>query len=522
MTKNKQVGIYVRLSKEDSRSGESVSIENQKLMLTKHVSDMGWELREIYQDDGFSGTNQNRPAFKRMIDDVKAAFINTVLIKDLSRLGRNYLEVGNLAEVFLPQHGCELISLNEKLDEMMVFRNWFNEQHSKTTSAKVRMGKRVSAQNGKFVGAYAPYGYVKDPANCHKLIVDQNTAPIVRRIFELRGMGTGCRAIAAALNRDMIMPPRDYYYQRQNRKNPSNVRGLWNENTIRDMLKNEAYIGNTISGKTGSVSYKNQRQVRKDKNDWIRADATHEPLIDPQLWEKVQALTQNKYRPARMSKDNLFAGLLYCPDCGFKLRGQTERRQNGSQYVSYMCSTYARNGKAACTIHGVSEKALTILVADRIRAYIGAIEYDRKRIAEAIFAKQKQGSYRTSCQNELTANEKHLDKLDMLIENLYTDKVAGLVPDSFFKRQIKKYEKERAELEQAIAVMRKRTDKTKPAPLQIKYPETIDAETLRLLVDKITVGEGAYVDGQKLCNIKVVYRFEKFSRLSHDNRLNFI
>jgi len=229
---NKRVGVYVRLSKEDSRMGESVSIENQKLMLTKHVQDMGWELISVYQDDGFSGTNQNRPNFQRMLTDVKQGHINVILIKDLSRLGRNYLEVGNLAEIFLPEHGCELISLNEKLDDMMVFRNWFNEMHSRSTSNKVKAGKRASAQNGKYVGTYAPYGLKKDPQNRHKFMIDENTAPIVRRIFEMRGCGTGFRAIAAKLNEDGIISPRDYYYQNKNTKNPTRTSRLWNENTI--------------------------------------------------------------------------------------------------------------------------------------------------------------------------------------------------------------------------------------------------------------------------------------------------
>ena len=491
-TKPKKVGIYVRLSKEDSRSGESVSIENQKLMLAKHVSEMGWELMEIYQDDGFSGTNQNRPAFQRMIADVKSGFINTILIKDLSRLGRNYLEVGNLAEVFLPRHGCELISLNEQLDEMMVFRNWFNEQHSKTTSVKVRMGKRMSAQNGRFVGAYAPYGYMKDPALPHKLIIDQTTAPIVRKIFEMRAAGAGHRAIAAKLNSDMITAPRGK---------------LWSENTIRDMLKNEAYIGNTISGKTGSLSYKNQRQVRKEQQDWIRVEATHEPLISLELWEKVNSLVKKRYRPGRSTVGSLFAGLLYCTHCGLKLRTQTERRvrKDGSQYVSYICSTYARHGKTACTIHGISEKALVILVADYVKACIQTVNYDRERIEDAVHTARKGGSYRAHCQKELKAHEKQLTKLDMLIENLYMDKVTGLVPDSLFKRQIKKYEAERTTLAQMIEKLQNRETK-KPA-MSFDISQAVDAETLRLLVDKILVGEAVYVNGQRTCDIKVMYRF---------------
>ena len=527
MAKHKEyrVGVYVRLSREDSRSGESVSIENQKLMLTKHVKEMGWELREIYQDDGFSGTNQNRPAFQRMIADVQSGFINTILIKDLSRLGRNYLEVGNLAEVFLPEHGCELISLNEKLDDMMVFRNWFNEQHSKSTSIKVRAGKRISAQNGKFLGAYAPYGYKKDPDNRRKLIVDEKTAPTVRRIFEMRASGMGFRAIAEKLNDDIVISPREYYYQNQNRKNPTRASRLWNENTIKDMVRNEVYIGNTVSGKTGTVSYKNQKQIRKDKDDWIRAEATHEPLINLDLWNRVHSFIHQNYKPSRKThgEPNLFVGLLYCADCGFKLRGQTERRtrRDGSEYkyVSYMCSTYGRSGKGACTIHGISEKALTNMVIDHIRGYAEQVVFDEERIAQEILFAQRNDniSYRTSYQNEMEAHEKQLAKLDVLIENLYADKVSGLVPDSLFKRQILKYEQERVDRAQAIEVLSKRINQIKPIAdnantwtgliKQYVDLETLDAETLRLLLDRIIVNEAHYVDGQKICDIQIFYNY---------------
>lgn len=260
--KDCKAGIYVRLSNEDARAGESVSIENQKLLLTKHVKEQGWELVEIYCDDGFSGTNQNRPALQRMLADVRQGLINVVLIKDLSRLGRNYLEVGNLAEVFLPQHGCELISLNEKLDDMMVFRNWFNEQHSKEASKKVKAVRKMCAQSGKFLGSYAPYGFMKSPDNKHKLVIDEQTAPTVRKIFELRAQGMGFRAIAVYLNEQNIIPPRDYYYQIRGGENPANVNHLWNENTLKVILRNEAYIGNTVQAKVGTVSYKNHKTAR--------------------------------------------------------------------------------------------------------------------------------------------------------------------------------------------------------------------------------------------------------------------
>ena len=527
MAKHKvyKVGVYVRLSKEDSRVGESISIENQKLMLTKYVEEKGWELREIYQDDGFSGTNQNRPAFQRMIADIKQGYINTILIKDLSRLGRNYLEVGNLAEVFLPEHGCELISLNEKIDDMMVFRNWFNEQHSKSTSVKVRAAKRVSAQNGKYLGAYAPYGYKKDPDNRRRLVVDENTAPVVRSIFEMRMGGASYRAIVTRLNEDEIVSPREYYYQQQDRKNPMPTRRLWGTSTIKDLMKNEVYIGNLISGKHGSVSYKNQKLIRKDKEEWIRADNTHEPIIPLEIWEKVQSLAEEKRRFCRRNdgEANLFTGLLYCADCGFRLRGQVERRlrKDGSEYknVNYMCNTFASCGKKTCTAHGVSENTLVDLVLEHIRGCVKWLKYDKQRIFEAVLELQQNDivSYGIIYKNELDSQEKQVEKIDLLIESLYTDKLNGLIPDSLFKRQMQKYEQERIERTKKIKDLNKRINSIKPIAnnttkwIQLieKYADikTLDHETLLLLIDRIIINEARYVDKKRVCDIKIIYNY---------------
>jgi len=532
-----RVGVYVRLSKEDSRAGESVSIENQKLMLTKHVKEMGWELVEVYQDDGFSGTNQNRPDFQRMLADVKEGYINTILIKDLSRLGRNYLDVGNLAEVFLPEHGCELISLNEKLDDMMVFRNWFNEQHSKTTSIKVKAGKRTSAQNGKYVGSYAPYGYMKDLSNRHKLVVDKNTAPTAVRIFEMRASGMGFRAIAAKLNDEGIISPREYYYRGKDAVNPTRSSRLWNENTIKCLVVNEAYIGNLVSGKTGTFSYKNKKTVRKDAQDWIRVEGTHEPIISMELWDRVQVFSRKRYKPSRRKDDvkSLFVGLLYCSDCGFRLRSQVERRirKDGSESkrVSYMCSTYGRSGKNACTIHSISEKALIELIGENIRTYARMIEHDEERIISAILSEQGKLSYRSSYQNELDGHAKQLEKLDMLIESLCADRANRLIPDSLYKRQIAKHEQDRTNREAAIKVLEKRISSLPHANensasvwasmiKQFIGLKTLDIETLHMLVDKIIVHEAlveaseraegtrsASIDGKRVCNIEVIYKF---------------
>ena len=476
-------------------------------------------------DDGFSGTNQKRPAFQRMIADVKSGFINTILIKDLSRLGRNYLEVGNLAEVFLPEHGCELISLNEKLDDMMVFRNWFNEQHSKSTSTKVRAAKRVSAQNGKFLGAYAPYGFMKDPNNRHKLIVDENVALVVRRIFQMRAGGMGFRAIAAQLNEDGITPPREYYYQQQSRINPLKTSGAWSKNSVMGIIENEAYIGNLVSGKSGTVSYKNQSQIRKSKEEWIRAEATHEPLVDIELWEKAQSFKKKKHRPSRRAdgKASLFTGLLYCADCGFKLKVRTEhrKRKDGSENkaVSYMCSTYARCGKAVCTIHSVNEKALADLVLEDIRSYAQMAELDKGRILDSILSSQRKEviSYKAAYQSEVASHKKQIAKLDLLIESLYEDKISGLIPDSLFKRQIEKHEKERTERSQAITGLDKRICAIKPVENDVAswiglikqhiVLVAFDADALHMLIDKIIVSQARHIYDKQVCDIKIIYKF---------------
>ena len=522
MAKNKErkVGIYVRLSKEDGRAEESVSIENQKLMLEKYVQEKKWKLYDTYQDDGFSGTHQNRPAFQRMIADVKASHINTILIKDLSRLGRNYLEVGNLAEVFLPAHDCELISLNEKLDDMMVFRNWFNEQHSKTTSQKVRAGKRTSAQNGKFVGAYAPYGYQKAPDNPHKLLPDATAAPIVRRIFQQRARGIGFRAIAESLNNDGTLPPREYYYQINGKKNTTRTSKLWSENTIKDMIKNEVYIGNLVYGKSGTVSYKNQKQVRKEEEEWIRCEGTHEPIIDHPLWERVHALRHKKYYPSKRAdgESNPFVGLLYCADCGFKLRANVERRirKNGSVYknVTYICSTYGRSGKSACTIHSISEKALVELVASHIKSYARLTPIDTNHIVEQIV---NASSNHADSQNELQSHQSQLEKLDLLIESLYEDKVAGIIPISLFKRQAEKYEKERMERQKAIHTLESRLQRETSLGSNASHwseiatkaarCEEVDSEILLSLIDKIVIHEAKIEDGKRVCDVDVTYAF---------------
>jgi len=427
--------------------------------------------------------------------------------------------------VFLPEHGCELISLNEKLDDMMVFRNWFNEQHSKQTGKKVKAARKVCAESGKFLGTYAPYGFKRDPNNRHKLVIDESTSPIVRSMFELRAGGMGFRAIAIKLNEDGVVPPREYYYQNKNRKNPCNTNRLWNESTVKTIIRNEVYIGNLVQGKVGTISYKDHRLVNKPQEEWIRANETHEPLIERELWDTVQGFTHKHYKPRRRSDGgtNLFTGLLHCADCHFKLRGQVENRKkaDGSmiKYISYLCGNYARSGKCACTAHIIYENALSELVVDHIRTHARLVECNEDNIIEAILSAQSNEtmSYRAAYQSELESHKKQIAKLDLLIENLYEDRVTGVVPESLFKRQIQKYEQDRVDrlqsvetLEQRIRNMKQNTDNASTwAKLMKRYTEleNLDAETLLLLIDKIIIGEPQKTDGRRVCDIQIVYNY---------------
>ena len=495
-------------------------------MLTKHAKEMGWKLVEIYADDGFSGTNQNRPGLQRMLHDVKQGRINTLLIKDLSRIGRNYLDVGNLAEVTLPEYGCELISLNEKIDDMMFIRNWFNEQHSKETSKKVRAVKKIFAESGKFMGTYAPYGYRKNPDNKHHLLIDENTAPIVRQIFEMRVQGKSYRGISETLNESGMMSPRDYHYESKNLNNPHKISHWWNAATVQNILCNEVYIGNIVQGKIGTVSYKDNRCVAKPKDEWIRATETHEPIITQELWNRVQDLAEKKYKPrtkANGRPPSIFTGLCVCADCGFTMKNDSSsyRRKDGTynENSSFLCGTYARNGKFSCTSHIVAEQALHEIVITQIRTHAKLVDFNEKRIVDEILRQQNAEnlSAQRAYQSELNAHQKRTAKLNTFIEKLYEDRVNGIVPEDFFRRQLEKYEQERIErvktaetLEKKLGEIKLKSDNAGTwANLIKRYTEleTLDSETLLLLIDKIVVSETQNIDGNRVCDVRVFYNY---------------
>ena len=526
------VGIYCRLSREDERTGESVSVENQREMLSRYVREQGWNLYAAYCDDGVSGTTFDRPGFNQLIADATAGKINLVLCKDLSRLGRDYIESGKYTDIVFPSLGCRFIALNDGVDtahknnEMLVIlKNVMNDLYARDTSSKIKAVKRSSFQAGKYVGCYAPIGYLKSPEDKHILIIDPATAPIVRRIFDLRCQGYSYRKIATTLNTEQVPTPSSFYYLRQGKPNIRKEGGYWQAQTVKAILQNEVYIGHMVQNKTGNVSYKVHKQVDKPEAEWIRVEGTHEPLVSMEVWELVRTIEKQNTR-SRTQADGetaLFAGLLRCMDCGSLMRSYHDgrRRKDGSKstYRSYACGRYASGGKTVCTAHIMNQRVLIEIVLTDIRAKAELAKRDPGSLIERIQAQRKAATAGEikRAQATLTAVEKRLAELSRLTQSIYEDKVMGRIPEAVCVQLMNQYEAERAEkLEQRAhlsgeleAYQQETDDVQQWMKLIREYAklEELDRPTLLRLIKRIDIGERKVEDGCEVRDIRIHYNF---------------
>lgn len=434
-----RVGIYTRLSRDDERQGESVSIENQKLMLRRYCTQQGWTIASEYTDDGWSGTNFNRPGFQRLLADIQQKKVDLVLVKDLSRLGRDYIEVGKYTDCIFPYYGCRFIALNDGVDTLrqnddvaMIFKNVINDIYARDTSKKIRAVRRANAESGKFMGYKAPYGYQKSPGDKHRLIIDPTAAEVVRRIFALRRSGMSIQAVADALNHDHILPPREYALAAAGKLYAPDHR--WRRETVRSILGNEAYIGNLVQLKQGSLSYKDHRQRPKPKASWARVEHTHTPLIDEAVWQAVRELEQRDCHPRRQENGQtpLFGGLLYCSACGQPLRRVLNRkkRKNGERtYIYYSCANHVF----------IAEDTLKEMLGNELRHEFASLDFGA--ILETVKNHRREKNGRISGV-ELAAIAKRLNDLDRLTRRLYEDYASGTVPLLVYRRMAEQYQQE--------------------------------------------------------------------------------
>ena len=364
--------LYGRLSQEDDHAGDSNSIVNQRSYLEKYAADNGFQNPVFMADDGYSGTNFDRPAWQDIVTLIEAGLVRTLIVKDMSRLGREYLKVGELTELYFPSKGVRFIAVNDGVDSLVEsssdfnpIRNWANELHAKDTSRKVRSVKRMQAENGERLGGKPPYGYRKRDNDSKRLVPDEETKGVVQRIFKLCAEGKGPNQIARILRDDHVLNPTNQYYQqtgvactRLDTTRPYN----WCGATVANILSNPVYLGHTLNMQSSTLSYKNKQIFHRPPEEQVLVKNTHEAIIDQELWDTVQRVREHKRRPPKhMDAPGLFAGLVYCADCGgYMVLCRTGKMKPERYY--FRCSTYGKRGKDACTAHHITEANLNAIV----------------------------------------------------------------------------------------------------------------------------------------------------------------
>ena len=467
-----KVGMYLRLSRDDERVGESLSIENQRTILTKYIEEQhGWTLYDEYVDDGISGTTFERPGVQRMLEDAKAGRINLIICKDLSRFGRNYIQVGQYTDYIFPMYNIRFIALNDNIDtaksdsasmDMMPIMNVFNEWHAANTSKKLRAVFEANAKSGKYKTNYPPYGYMKGTDKNCTPIVDPYSSEIVRRIFEMRAAGYSIKRIAKHLNDEHILVPSDYYYQSIGKVNPYQTAHLWSAGTVKRILNNPVYIGKLVQLRTTTVSYKNHKTVFRDESEWAVKENNHEAIISQELWDKVREIEESVSRGKR-TKEGVtmpLSGLCYCSDCGSKMK------QNGNLNTKfsacYTCGRYSRFGKEYCSSHTIKLDLIESLVLQDIQHQIDFVMNEPNVRAKLIAYKQGSHSAQDSSDKKrLHDVAKRINELDGLIQSIYEDKVAGKVPEKVCIGLLEKYQAEKDKLTAEQDELRKRSEATR-------------------------------------------------------------
>ena len=512
---NNQVGLYMRLSQEDEREGESVSIENQKMILEKYAQERGWEIVDEYIDDGWSGTNFDRPDVQRLLEDAKIGRINTIIVKDLSRFGRNYIQVGEFVDYIFPAFGIRFIALNDNVDtgdrnstgmDMMPIVNVFNEWHSASTSKKIRAVFVAKAKAGQFKATYIPYGYLKGSDGI-PLIVDEETAPVVRRIFEMRAAGMGKKHIATALTKSGIPTPSERREKRFGVPPVNPNRHGWSAEYVKEMLSNPVYIGNLAQQRTTTVSYKNKKVVKRPEKDWIVVENTHEAIVSRELWDRCREIDASVSHGKKTKQGEVkpLSGLVYCPECGAKNRIMwysiiRKGVNTGERAAIFNCSEFLSRGKENCHSKAIKESILNEIVLQDIRSKAELVIKDERSAREAFMRRKTQ--YLTQQANAdgktRKAKERRIEELSELISSIYEDRVMKRIPEEVCIELLQKYQREKSSLQKQIEEMDDIENRAKQATADVdefirrlkKYVDMteLDRTAAMELIEYITVG----------------------------------
>jgi DNA invertase Pin-like site-specific DNA recombinase/uncharacterized protein YktA (UPF0223 family) len=502
--------LYSRLSQEDERDGESNSIQNQRLMLEKYAADNGFENNIFLSDDGYSGTNFDRPGWNEVMRLVENGEVATIIVKDMSRLGRNYLLVGHYTEMVFPSSGIRFIAINDNVDSLYgdndftPFKNLFNDFYAKDTSKKIRAVKKAQAERGERVATRAPYGYKKDENNPKKKIVpDEDVAPVVQRIFNLCVSGKGPSQIARQLKNEQIITPGNYYYNNTGvlLTGVDTTRPYdWSDTTIASILEDEVYLGHTISLQSTTISYKNKKRIERPKSEHLRFENTHEPLVTQEIWSIVQDIRKRKRRRANMAEQNMFSGLVYCLDCKQTLVLHRAHTMDAVKN-NFMCSTYKKRGKEKCTGHYIREYQLAAIILDDLRR---VTHFARQQ--EALFIQYINQKNNAETKREIDRLQRELDvmrrrdtELSTLFKRTYEDNVLGRINNEQFRMLSDDYNAEQKNLKERIPQTAERIQKLQDSVANVtrfidkarRYTEIneLSGELLNLFIEKIEVGE---------------------------------
>lgn len=451
--------LYIRLSKEDENEGPSESVTNQKSLLDEFVKNNRLSVYDVYIDDGYSGTNFDRPDFQRMIGDIEAGKVNMVITKDLSRLGRDYIMTGHYMERYFPEKRVRYISLLDGIDtgvestanDITPFRAIMNDMYAKDISRKIKSVKRDKQRKGQFIGGKPVYGYKMHPTEKNKIVVDEEAAVVVRRIFAMALDGISCRKIAAKLNEEGVPTPAAYAGLTV--PNPGPYTGLWSSERISEMLQNETYIGNMVQGRTIKISYKSRKYLKQDRENWVVVEGTHEPLVDNETFRKVRMLVNSRRHTRSRTYDFLLKGLIFCHECGYPLAVLNRKNAAGEDVLYFVCRTYQRFTKAGvCTCHSIKEKTVTDAVIAKAREVCEACLNSRELLPmaqEAVEQAQKENAP----ENEMQAIQNKIDSLTANLDKMYMDRLSGLLAETDFERIYQRVKMERAVLEDKLKAL---------------------------------------------------------------------
>ena len=520
--------LYCRLSRDDGAEGESNSIANQKKLLAKYAKEHGFTNTKFYVDDGYTGTNFNRPGFQQMLEDMEMGYISTVIVKDSSRFGRNYLEVGQYTDYYFPEHNIRFIAINDCIDsdngedDFSAFRNVMNEMYAKDISRKVRSSHRLRGNAGEPL-APPPYGYVKDPENKKKWIIDPDAAEVVRRIFRLCIEGNGNETIARILQDDKVLVPQAYWQSkgmsRGGKKTQPNPY-KWCKTTIAKMLEQQEYCGDIINFKSYSKSFRNKTRVENPKENWAIFKDVHEPIIDRETWERVQELTKNSKRRKPKNenvKKSIFTNLLYCGDCGHKLWFNINKQNPSIRF--YSCSNYKGLRGTCESTHYVREDSLEQVVKMELFKLATYLDHDENAFAELLEHKSNKDSMaeRKSAESALAAATARSRELLRLYERVYEDNVNGKVTDDWFMRLSHKYEVEQEELKKQMFDLKNKLERLDTAQnssgnfiraiRKFMTMQTLTPIVLQELIDKIDVFTIEGTGKNRTQRLVIHYRF---------------